>query len=508
MLSVIPSLKSRGYILTPEEVEQSEEATFSGGVSRFELMQRAGRAVGKEVLRGLRGGCVFVLCGRGNNGGDAYLTACYLKQKGVKVKVYSRGACHSAEGRAAQSQWGGSVVPFSYDFASERFSKEDILVEGLCGRGGSGALSGDFFSFLQDLSHLDLRRFSIDLPLGGRYKGRYGGFQADKTITFSCLQRSHVLSPHAKLCGVTIMSDIGLVGIPKAVFLNHPSVWWSAGIFAVDRFAHKYQKGHVVVVGGEEEALSGACTLASIASYRMGSGVVSLVGGGGREVPFSIMGYTKKRPLKTMPLFRKASACVIGPGLGRSPKARQDVLSVLSIPCPVVIDADGLRVFASCPDELFCAIKKKKEPVVLTPHRGEFEHLFGITTETCDKIEATQIASERSGAFVVYKGATTIIAKKDCVSVHYFPNPTAAIAGSGDILSGLIAAGLGKSLPPFQAACSAVWCHSAAFHKLPPGTSAEDFLDAFPTFLKILKLSLLSSHTRGKRSPLTPPLYH
>lgn len=284
---------------------------------------------------------------------------------------------------------------------------------------------------------------------------------------------------------------------------NAPELWQSVWA-APAANAHKYRRGHVIVWGGAR--MVGAARLSARAAARIGAGLTTLT------VPESVWPVYAAQALSTMvhPLAdaddhalasgwaswlasSRWAAMVLGPGamagLPETPAAtlRGLVTSALSSAGEqaLVLDADALMVFERDAELLFKSVRTSLHPVVMTPHEGEFERLFGASS--ADKLTRTREAAQQSGAVVLHKGADTVIASPDGRLVVNTDAPVwLATAGSGDVLSGLIAGLLAQGLPPFEAACAAAWVHTACGRAFGPGLIAEDLPEQVPAVLRRL----------------------
>jgi ADP-dependent NAD(P)H-hydrate dehydratase / NAD(P)H-hydrate epimerase len=228
---------------------------------------------------------------------------------------------------------------------------------------------------------------------------------------------------------------------------------------------NKYTRGLVVVVGG---AMAGASALTAIAAARSGAGYVIHLGGDLTASPHAIV----RRPMSALAetvADPRVNAVVIGPGLGRDADAQKKLDSILASGRPLVIDADALSLVDAD------TFRNHPHPVILTPHAGEFERLFGQSEAS--RLERARAAAARSGAVVILKGSETVIAVPDGRCTVAPPaSPWLATAGTGDVLAGIAATMLAQLKDPYQAACAAVWLHSEAARLAGPVLIADDLL--------------------------------
>jgi hydroxyethylthiazole kinase-like uncharacterized protein yjeF len=267
---------------------------------------------------------------------------------------------------------------------------------------------------------------------------------------------------------------------------NVPTLWKS--VFPIPgKDDHKYTRGHAIVIGGGI-ATTGAARLAAIAALRAGAGLVSVV-----CTPEALPVYAASltsvmtKPVKTISDLvtlledARVTAALIGPGAGVSESTREQVLQMLTLKKPCVLDADALTSFKNDSKTLFNAIKA---PLVLTPHEGEFAPLFSIKG---DRETRASAAAKQSQAIVVLKGNETVIAAPDGRIVINKNAPAwLATAGSGDVLAGIVTGLLAQDMPAFEAACAGVWMHSRAAAEFGPGLIAEDLPNAIPAAVKEL----------------------
>lgn len=270
---------------------------------------------------------------------------------------------------------------------------------------------------------------------------------------------------------------------------NHPS-HWAALIPVPGVGGNKYDRGHVVVLGGRW--LSGAARMGAEAAMRIGAGLCTIVADPAAATAYRCGApHIMFEPLTSLPRFAghladaRRNAVLIGPGAGGLAAALRRavlgaVLGVLDTRRAAVLDADALSVFSGRERTLFDALHDR---VVLTPHEGEFERLFGHMKG--DRVERALNAASRSGAVIVLKGAETIIAHPDGrVSVNTHATPWLASAGTGDVLAGMMIGLLAQGMEPFDAARAAVWIHGEAGIRTGPGLIAPDLIEKIPAVLK------------------------
>lgn len=501
-------------LLSCAQMGQADAWAMAHGVSGQTLMAQAGRAVAEAIQARWSPRPTVVLCGPGNNGGDGFVVARCLREAGWPVRVASMlpptalqgDALHHALAWQALAGEGQAPEPLS----PEVIDGAALVVDALFGAGLSRPLDESVSRVLADAVAHGVPVVAVDVPSGlqGDTGQAWGAVAANLTVTFFRKKPGHVLMPGRALCGEVVVADIGiapqaLAALRVATWENSPARWLAAWT-PPQATAHKYRRGHAMVLGGAR--MVGAARLAVRAAARIGAGMTTLA------VPASVWAVYAGPVMSTMvhPLSDVScevfvadwvallapprwAAAVIGPGAQAGlpePSAatlRTLVTTALRAPGarPLVLDADALTAFEQAPDLLFQAIAQAGRPVVLTPHEGEFTRLFGEGGG--DKLGRTREAALRSGAVVLHKGADTVIASPDGRAVvNTGAPPWLATAGAGDVLAGLIGGLLAQGLPAFEAACAAAWVHGACARAHGPGLLAEDLPEQVPGVLKAL----------------------
>jgi len=482
-------------LLTPSQMRAADHAAMAAGVSGGALMAAAGGAAAAAI--GARWGPrpVTVLCGPGNNGGDGFVVARHLAVAGWPVRVALLGAHERLSGEAAQAaaQWDdarkGGLVPFT----PACLEGAGLVVDAIFGAGLSRAVEGPAAEMIAALVARGLPICAVDVPSG--LDGATGAVlgvaaPAKLTVTFFRKQPGHLLYPGRALCGELLVADIGtpsevLGAIGPTVWENGPGLWRDAYPWPQPE-GHKYTRGEVLVLGGAE--VTGASRMVAQAAARAGAGLVTLAAPTEVWPIYAtalagtiVRGFAGVAGWQALLADPRRNAIVLGPGAGVGAATRGLALAALATGRPVVLDADALTSLAQAPDGLFGAIKG---PCVLTPHAGEFARLFATTG---DKLACARAAARRSGAVVVLKGADTVIAHPDGRAViNANAPPYLATGGSGDVLTGFIAALLAQGMPAFMAAAAAVWLHGAAAAEFGPGLVAQDLPEMLPRVLQRL----------------------
>ncbi|MBL0934109.1 MAG: NAD(P)H-hydrate dehydratase [Rhizobiaceae bacterium] len=284
--------------------------------------------------------------------------------------------------------------------------------------------------------------------------------------------------------------------LATASLRNLPELW-AAHLPRPARDAHKYRRGHVLVLSGGP-LNTGAARLSARGAARAGAGAVTvgsprdaLAANAAHLTSTMLAEIGDAASLRSFMDERSPAAVVIGPAFGIGEKCRAFVEAVLASEiegrsATVVLDADAITSFEGDADVLFGLITRSEWKVVLTPHEGEFRRLFADIAEG-PKADRAGEASRRSGAIVVYKGPDTLIAAPDGrEAVNENGSPFLATAGSGDVLAGMIAGFAGQGMPAFEAACAAVFMHAEAGTRFGPGLIADDLPDLLPAILREL----------------------
>lgn len=503
-------------LLTPEEMGRADAQAIAGGIPGMALMNKAGLAVADEIAtRHPVGRKIAVMCGPGNNGGDGFVAARILKQRGYRVRIGFWGDEDKLAGDAAEArkQCSISSEPWTVDL----IGWSDCIVDALFGAGLGRPVTGDAADLIAAINAGDAEVTSVDLPSGlSGYDGQIKGIavNAHRTVTFFRKKPGHCLSPGKRLCGSVRVVDIG---IPERVLdvvrprchENTPDLWrkfWSPP----GHDSHKYARGHCFVVSGPASA-TGAARLAARAALRSGAGLATLAAmrdalmiNAAHTTAIMNREFDSTQELQSLLSDRRVTSIVIGPGLGLAPPSRDRVLAALDCQGLVVLDADALTIFADDPQFLFQRIAGRSPgTTVMTPHSGEFTRLFADLAGNAElsKVDRAVAAARRAGAIVLLKGADTVVADPEGAAIiNHDSSPWLATAGSGDVLAGIIA-GLGaQSISGFWAAAMATHIHSQAAEHAGPGLIAEDLVEA----IKPVIADLDRDH-RERRQPKVIP---
>jgi hydroxyethylthiazole kinase-like uncharacterized protein yjeF len=439
-------------ILSAEAMRAAEQAAIDGGTSVEQLMERAGAALAEAVYRFAGPMPSLVLCGPGNNGGDGYVAARHLAERGVAVRLAATAEPKSDAGKWARSQWTGDFATLSDSTASA-----PIVIDCLFGTGLKYGLEDPVSEQLSRLCEQAVINIACDLPSGvesdsGAELSPVPAF--DMTVTFGALKLAHLLHPAMHKCGRVVLGDIGIAAETRWHEIAPPE------LPPLDPGGHKYDRGLVHALAGK---MPGAIALAATAAARAGAGYVRVSTSRDIDGLPAAIAQTDTAPVND----DRIGCLLVGPGMGDIP---QVLTLALTSNAPKVIDADGITHLGE-PERLM------GQDAIITPHGGEFRRLFGDIGGT--KPERALEAAKRSGAVVVFKGPDTIVASPDGRLGCRQPAPAwLASAGSGDVLAGIIAALRARGLPAFDAACAGVWLQARAAEIAGPQMIADDLAEA------------------------------
>jgi ADP-dependent NAD(P)H-hydrate dehydratase / NAD(P)H-hydrate epimerase len=457
-------------LYTAEEMRAAEEA-YEGPT--LELMERAGSATAEAILERYPDGSVSVWCGTGSNGGDGLVIARKLRAAGRDVQIRLLGDEGRIGGDAAENleRARSAGIPFVDELAETA-----IVVDALFGTGFHGKPRKEAAAAIEELDALGARVVAVDVPSGvDASTGEIAGaaVRAELTVTFHGRKVGLVVAPGRFHAGEVLVADIGLQHsetrnqrvseeVLRLVPRRRPE-------------SNKYSSGSVVIVGGSAGKTGAAC-LAAEASLRAGAGICTAC------VPASLNTVFEQRLLEVMTrpcpdedgvmtldaadvileAVGRAGAVAIGPGLGRTDGSRALVAYLLDrLDKPIVLDADGLWALVGHLDWVF----SRDAHTVLTPHEGELAALLGRRSDwvRARRLHAVQAGADDVGAVVLLKGADSLVAAPGRgVIVSDLGNPGLATAGTGDVLTGIVAAFLSKGLEPRLAAAAAAAAHGAA----------------------------------------------
>jgi ADP-dependent NAD(P)H-hydrate dehydratase / NAD(P)H-hydrate epimerase len=486
-------------LLTADEMRRAEQITIDSGIPALTLMENAGRGVTEEVVRRFaRGSKVSVLCGPGNNGGDGFVCARTLRERGYQVRLalICRPDELGPDSKEMARRWDEQIEPL----VPRAIEGAEVIVDAILGSGLKGPVNGVVGQIIEQVNERELPVVAVDVPTGidptfGSIQGV--AFKAVSTVTFFRRKTGHVLLPAKRYCGDVRAVDIGipntvLAEIVPQTFVNEPD-FWLRYFPRMKPDGHKYDRGHAVVVSGPMES-TGAARLGARAALRVGAGLVSVATSkaafyinAAQLTSIMVAAYEGAGGLAEVLADTRRNAVLIGPGAGATAETRENVAAVLSSEATVVIDAEGLTAFEANPQELFGLIQSRTAPTILTPHKGEFDAIFPELDNAESKLEQAKRAAEISGAVVVFKGPDTVVSAPDGLSaITEGSPPWLATAGTGDVLAGLIVGLCAQGMSPLDAAVAGVWIHSDIARSVGPGMIAEDMAPMLPALLQRL----------------------
>ncbi|RNC67830.1 MAG: NAD(P)H-hydrate dehydratase [Desulfuromonadales bacterium] len=510
-------------VVTGETMKQMDRRAIAEfGIPGLVLMENAGRGCADVILRAYGssvGSRAVVVAGKGNNGGDGYVIARLLMDKGWEVRtiVLALRDDIGGDARVNLDRLDPSTVSYSpppaglAPFVAE-IEQATIIVDALFGTGLASEVTGAHAEAIEIMNGCHRPVIAVDIPSGvDAGSGALLGMatNADFTVTFACAKLGHVLYPGAERCGELRIVDIG---IPQQVADDADGYDFIDGdaarrlIRRRDRQDHKGSFGHCLVIAGST-GKTGAAAMAANSALRAGSGLITLA------VPASLNAILEVKTTEVMtlplpdegqgfiteqaaPLIAAAtkgkSSVALGPGLSWNPATAVLVRHLVSeIDQPLVVDADGLNALSEEPEVIG---RKRTASLVLTPHPGEMARLAGTTVDAVEsnRIGIAQEFAARCGTFLVLKGARTVVAAPDGrIAINGSGNPGMASGGMGDVLTGVIASLLGQGYPPFDACCLGVFIHGhaadlVAAEKGEIGISAVDVQERLPWAFKVL----------------------
>jgi len=516
-------------VVTPEQMREIDKRTINEiGIPGIVLMENAARKVTDEAVKMLgfpRGKLVAVIAGKGNNGGDAFAVARQLKGEGCHVKAFVTALKKDITGDAGINlsileKIGESPVELVDESRMEdlknTLEKADLVVDGLLGTGLKGEVRGFIKEVINIINMAQKPVLAIDIPSGvSGETGQVLGccIQADKTVTFALPKLGMLVHPGLDHTGELVVADIGIPskvieGMKIDTYITDSALVAS---MMPRRFknSNKGDYGRVLIITGSE-GMTGSGCLAATAALRTGAGLVyvgvpaGLVSIYDAQVMESVTipledertGRLSKRCLSRIEAeIKRMDVLAVGPGLGTGDDIFDIVARMVEMAdVPLVVDADGLNVLSRD----VSVLKNLKTQMVITPHPGEMARLCGISIgEVQDnRIDVAREFAEKWKVVTVLKGARTIIALPDgTIYINPTGNAGMATAGSGDVLTGIIASLIGQGVTPWHAAVAGTYLHgmagdNAAQVRGEHGMIAGDIVNELPYAIK----SLLNSN--------------
>ncbi|HAK89301.1 MAG: hypothetical protein A2X55_07365 [Nitrospirae bacterium GWB2_47_37] len=488
-------------VVTSQEMREIDRITIKDyGIPSLVLMERAGLAVASKVRELYPEKKVIALCGGGNNGGDGIVAARDLYNRGFNVHVLICVKKNDLSPDCNKQYQIAKKIGMPIEFRNAVNAKDihsAVIIDAVFGTGLSRPVKGNLAGIFEFINNSEAPVISVDMPSGvssdtGEILGE--AVKADFTVTFGLPKRGHYLYPGAECTGRLFIEDIGFPerllassGI-KANLICKEHI--AGSILQRPKYSHKGDYGHVFIIAGSK-GKTGAALMAAKACLRSGAGLVTL------GVPESLMDVFQGRVTEemTLPLAddgsgilsskaidqiltfaaQKADIIAVGPGIGVSSGTEKIVNGLVQkSTVPMVIDADGINSLSrpiGNRQEAIGVLQKAKAPIILTPHAGEMARLLSASTGRGqavkkigrDRINTAISFSKETGTYLVLKGVPTIVAEPDGdVFINPTGNPGMATAGSGDVLTGVIASLLGQGLNPTDASMAGAYLHGLA----------------------------------------------
>jgi len=484
-------------LLTAGEMRAIDQRAINDyGIPGIILMENAGlrmvEVITKHLQDKIQGKRFLVFAGKGNNGGDGFVIARHLINRGAEVKVFLLHSADSLQGDAKinyeiLAKMGSKIYPVLHTRDLKRveiaLTYADYLIDAILGTGFKGSLQGLTADLVELLNQSGKPIFAVDIPSGleadtGKVNGTC--VQAELTVTFGFPKVGLCLESARKYVGELWL---GQISFPPKLCQEAPEEKQLITSRLVrdwlperDPDGHKNTFGHLLVLGGSE-GMTGSVTLAATSALRTGAGLVTIgiprsistiIEAKTLEVMTKPLAETEEHTISTealtnlLSMSKKIKAVVIGPGLSTNANTKDLVLSYLShLEIPAVVDADGLKAIAGEAD----FVASLKAPLVLTPHPGEMATLMDLTTAQvqAERLNVALACARKYHAYTVLKGSRTIIAAPEGqVYLNVRGNSGMATAGSGDVLAGAIGGLLAQGLNPLEACVCGVYLHSLA----------------------------------------------
>ena len=480
-------------VLTSKQMKEIDKEAIKGiGIIGPILMENAGLQIFKEIMSRfpkIRQERITIVAGKGNNGGDGLVIARHLFNRGCDPHVVLLARKEELKGDAALNFGIAEKIGVRISEVSSvdewGIHKNDIfqatlLVDAIFGTGLISAAKGIYASAIEDINRSEAFKVAVDIPSGlssDTFQIIGPCVKADLTVTLAAPKVAHIFPPAEEYIGELVVADIS---IPPYLFEDERlklELVEEQNILPYfkkrKKDSHKGTYGHLFIISGSL-GKTGAAIMAAKAALKMGAGLVTvgtpesclpIVARSMVELMTEPLSETPKKTLSSealeriLGLLEDKDALMVGPGISTHPSTSELVLSLMpKIKIPAVFDADALNILASKP-ELF---KSLSQPAVVTPHPGEFAHLLGLSTKEVveNKLELTPQFAQKYGVYMVLKGYKTLTATPEGeVFINPTGNPGMATAGSGDVLSGMIAAMIIQEKNLLDAILAAVYVH-------------------------------------------------
>jgi NAD(P)H-hydrate epimerase len=467
-------------LYTAEEMSRADSGAQQLGIPGGFLMERAGTGMARLALDRFSPSRACVVCGGGNNGGDGFVIARELHRSGLEVTVLAtKGEYEGDPATNLQALRNLNVRIVGPEALDAELGRADLIVDALLGTGFSGEVREKEAGLIEGMNSVAAPVLAVDVPSGvDGATGEIGGaaVSAELTVCAHAAKVGCVISPGREHAGEVAVVDIGIPPEADAA----PSLVWSDDRSLGGRIprtaepAHKYSAGALLVVAGSR-ATTGAPVMVVRGAQRTGCGIVFLATAESSAPAVDLAltealvygvaedgeGYVVSGALEQILGYaERASALVIGPGMGTGEEGRDLVAGILrEVETPVLLDADAVTNIAGTE-----ALARRNAPTVVTPHAGELGRLLGSGAKevSAHRLCSARRAAEKQGCCVLLKGSDTLIVEANKVAVNSTGDVALATAGTGDVLSGVIGALLSRGMNPYEASRAGAWTHGRA----------------------------------------------
>ena len=450
------------------------------GISGTVLMERAGTAMAQVLLQNYAPLRALVVCGGGNNGSDGFVIARELQRAGVEVSVVATKDDYEGDPKTNLEVLRNlGVEVHGPESLGDLLGETDLVVDALLGTGFSGEVREKEAALIRQVNEAGVTTVAVDVPSGvdgSTGEVQDGAVRADLTVCAHAAKIGCVISPGREHAGEVVMVDIG---IPPEVD-TEPTVTWTDASSVTGLIprtaepAHKYSAGALLVVAGTYQ-VTGAPVMVVEGAQRTGCGILFLATAQSAAAAVDLRltealvygvsedesGQMTSEALdQILDQAQRATALVVGPGMGTGDESRQLIEGILKeVEAPVLLDADAISNLASSD-----AISQREAPTVVTPHPGELSRLMETGTKKISacRLHSAREATRKHGCCVLLKGSDTIVADGEKTAVNSTGNVALATAGTGDVLSGVIGALLSRGMNAYDAARTGAWVHGRA----------------------------------------------
>ena len=467
-------------LYTADEMSRADGRAQDLGIPGGVLMERAGVAMAEISLDKFSPSRALIVCGGGNNGGDGFVIARELHRAGVGVAVLAtKGEYAGDPAINLEVLRNLDVRLVGMEDLDAELARADLVVDALLGTGFSGEVREKEAGIIEKINAAGAPVVAVDVPSGvdgGTGEVAGAAIFADATVCAHAAKVGCVISPGAEHAGETLVVDIGIPPEADA----EPSLLWTDASSLRGRVprtsgpAHKYSAGALMVVAGSR-AMTGAAVMSVRGAERAGCGIVFLATSAGAapavdiELTEAIVygveedesgGMSSRAAGEILARSERATALVIGPGIGSGDEGRRLVEAVLAgTDVPILLDADAVTSLAGTD-----VLAKRDAPTVITPHAGELGRVLGSGAKevSARRLASARKAADDNGCCVLLKGSDTLVVEGGKASVNSTGSVALATAGTGDVLSGVIGALLSRGMVPFEAARGGAWVHGRA----------------------------------------------